>query len=137
MNEIIVDKDDAIFWIKQLRSGKFNQAQGHLQTTRGYCCIGVALKTLCNKHNHIYPTSLDGYICGGLPELAVLPPRLHWLAYINRLSTILTHSITHLNDQLLFTFPQIANILEAWLIENNLKKANQLIEVYRNEKASL
>lgn len=28
-------------WVKALRSGKYKQAQGALQTRDGYCCLGV------------------------------------------------------------------------------------------------
>lgn len=28
-------------WVEALRSGKYEQASGHLRTTEGYCCLGV------------------------------------------------------------------------------------------------
>lgn len=31
-------------WIKALRSGEYNQGQGHLVTKDGYCCLGVLAK---------------------------------------------------------------------------------------------
>lgn len=29
-------------WLEALRSGKYKQGQGYLQTIEGYCCLGVA-----------------------------------------------------------------------------------------------
>jgi hypothetical protein len=28
-------------WITALRSGQYNQTEGHLKNTAGYCCLGV------------------------------------------------------------------------------------------------
>lgn len=36
-------------WIKALRSGKYKQDTGQLQTSMGYCCLGVGCRILHPK----------------------------------------------------------------------------------------
>lgn len=34
-------KSVAMKWVRALRSGKYNQTQGTLRNSQGYCCLGV------------------------------------------------------------------------------------------------
>lgn len=36
-------KENADKWVAALRSGKYKQTKGHLQTADGFCCLGVLL----------------------------------------------------------------------------------------------
>src|ERR1700677_990029 len=79
-------------WIDQLRSGKFSQGTGQLQSSAGFCCLGVACKVLIPnekvKFAIEYDTTYDddeGFesdlMSGELPDAQEHAP--DWLKNIN------------------------------------------------------
>jgi len=116
-----IGKKELIKWIQALRSGKYSQTQGVLQSKEGYCCLGVACRVLIPKRKLVLYE--DGYIDGGVPEYTqIFAPE--WLKSINTDFTNKTGlGLTELNDDEYsldiipsdlgaFTFNEIADLLE-------------------------
>lgn len=108
--------------VTALRSGSYAQAYRHLQTTAGFCCLGVA----CDLHD---PTLWDSWVLGNGFERpynshsSVLTPdvqaALGWATDDGRLTFKSPFgkalSLTILNDEG-FTFSQIADVIAAGLV---------------------
>lgn len=101
-------------WIKALRSGKYSQGIGSLQTYRGYCCLGVGCVVLGDKSKLSYYTASYGEtLVGGMPNAQgrAVPK---WLSWINiEVMRTFGYSLSQLNDHYKYTFDEIADILEA------------------------
>ncbi len=65
-------------WIKALRSGKYKQIQGELETTKGFCCLGVACKLEIEKSKQ---QRIGGLLVGQTPSDQKRAPK--WLQKIN------------------------------------------------------
>ena len=105
-------------WIDALRSGKYEQGKGALQSSPdSYCCLGVACRVLSPR----YYTYSDGMLGGGLPAVEFGAPQ--WLADINKDFGLKTTGVTldELNDKGGFTFDEIADLLQAVYIEEVLE----------------
>jgi len=113
-------------WVEALRSGEYSQGRLQLYDGTNYCCLGVLCNLYMDEKNETwdYRTDedevIDSYYFDGEGEL---PPEcvLDWaeikmqdpLIKINvDLEAI---SLTELNDKLKYTFPQIADLIEAQL----------------------
>ncbi len=113
--EIQIDQQQMKQWIQALRSGKFEQTDGSLQNSEGYCCLGVACKLFVPKDN-MKLTNL-GYIAGTHPNAQTWAPS--WLKMVNQNFDYQTgHDLIVLNDRgpnglKRFTFEEIADMLEA------------------------
>lgn len=46
VNEFRINEKQFLKWIQSLRSGEYSQTTDRLQDKQGYCCLGVALKTI-------------------------------------------------------------------------------------------
>jgi len=123
MDELFKDKKDFREfkrWIKTLRSGKFLQGYGRLETITGtgikeYCCLGVACKILIPK-DKIFVThsnamsGFDPYDQHESPE---------WLRKINAdFYTKTGNNLMVLNDGGSHTFQEIADYLELIYVYN-------------------
>ena len=116
-------------WVKVLRSGKYKQTKGSLQTGDGFCCLGVACKELISKEKLKYD-ELDE-LDGDLPDSQTSAPR--WLKNVNE--TISPSSeyidnrffLSDLNDDHSFKFDDLANVIELGLIHGNLDKMDEYI----------
>lgn len=95
-------------WIKSLRSGKYTQGKGSLQSDKGYCCLGVACKVLIpeDKLNMFH-----GHLYGVMPTSQEYAPK--WLRDISNDFNLKTNKdLWMLNDCDDFTFDEIADLLE-------------------------
>jgi hypothetical protein len=109
-------KKDILKWIEELRSGKYQQGHGALQTAQGYCCIGVA----CTLFSPTHLIDVDGKLAGLLPLYSLNDP--NWLINIDNHFETITQGVplSALNDHLRLTFDEIADCLQAVYIEGAL-----------------
>ena len=97
-------------WIAALDSGKYKQSRHHLQTTFGYCCLGVACVVLIPKDKLTvrHDTNL---LRGGFP--GDQPHAPSWLKKVEGDFEKKTgYPITHFNDHQRYSFGEIATLLE-------------------------
>lgn len=107
-------------WTKALRSGEFNQGKDALQTSEGFCCLGVACKVFIpegDQHLNISGEKF-GMLVGGTPGGYSQPNAPAWLRDIgNDFSDRTARQLTVLNDgndgENRYTFDEIADLLEA------------------------
>ena len=62
-------------WVKALRSGKYKQAKGSLQTGDGFWCLGVACKEFIPKEKLKFNYAFKDEINGNLPDSQPSTPR--------------------------------------------------------------
>lgn len=106
-------------WVRALRSGKYKQTRLVLQDKQGYCCLGVACKTLIPKHKQI-KNSLFGTLVGGMVWNQPHAPL--WLKEVSaEFARITGTGLIMLNDEGFstpeeiyspLTFDEIADMLE-------------------------
>lgn len=120
--------------IESLRSDRYNQGYGSLRPSNGaFCCLGVACdisykgywKQQSNNSPSIYvPINTDDPMESMNLPISVMR-QLDWtrpfglLLFRDRENNIV--SLTALNDSEMFTFDQIADIIQAELIEKEEK----------------
>lgn len=100
-------------WIAALDSGKYRQGSGALQSTFGFCCLGVAVKALVPKSFQIIicDENSNPTLFGSFPHAQPNAPS--WLTQINYDFQERTGMpLSMLNDDKGFTFPEIATLLE-------------------------
>lgn len=88
-------------WIEALRSGKYKQDKYQLQTSKGFCCLGVACDLFSPKHKRN-----KGILVGFIPDS--LAP--HWLVNIAKDPHLF---LSWKNDVGGFSFDEIADCLQA------------------------
>lgn len=101
-------------WANALRSGKFKQGSGRLQSNLGHCCLGVACEVFIPKEKlRIDYMKLEGHF----PDDQPAAPK--WLIGVNRDFEIkLGQSLSVINDgssfaaQVRFSFDEIADLIE-------------------------
>lgn len=107
-------------WANALRSGKYSQDTGALQTPSGFCCLGVACDVMIREGRK----RLDQYkqLAGGMPDNQHNAPK--WLKFVNEdIGKRLGISLADLNDGTTkdkdtgvrltnFDFNEIADIIE-------------------------
>lgn len=104
-------------WIDALRSGKYKQTTDLLEDRLGLCCLGVACKIFIPVNDQI--THLGLLV--GLAPIGQRNADL-WLKEIDeRFQALTGKSLSYLNDTLLLTFDEIADVLQAVYIEEVLK----------------
>ncbi len=100
-------------WVEALRSGKYNQCQGGLQDSNGYCCLGVACDVFIPKKKQITYTTPSGVttMAGGFPTDQENAPL--WLKNINdKVDKVLGQGLSDLNDSEDMSFDEIADMIE-------------------------
>jgi hypothetical protein len=98
-------------WLVALRSGKYKQARYQLMTSSGFCCLGVA----CDISGLGVWNNLNEYVnTHGLVAKGSLPNYVRdWLGlWDNCGRTLRGGSLADLNDELGWTFEEIANFIE-------------------------
>lgn len=124
-------KEIAERWVAALRSGEYEQSAGFLQTTEGYCCLGV----LCDLHmretgdGEWLPPKFDDSVGQwrlryrddlGVDGERTPPLGVHAWAdmedtptvfFRHRLGTEIRDAIANLNDGG-YTFAQLADLIE-------------------------
>lgn len=128
-------KEDIERWVMALRSGKYKQGAGELQSKVGhYCCLGVACKEFIPKRDLCLRD--DNTLTGSMP--ANQPSSPLWLDEVDALFFQLTEvPLPILNDGTFlatdssyarsladlgaFTFDEIADLLEAVFIHKVLQ----------------
>jgi hypothetical protein len=120
-------KRDIVKWIKALRSGKFKQGRGQLQSKKGFCCLGVA----CQINKFEKKVKKDGTLAGLMPGSMFQPNAPEWLLKVNdNFARKAMINLWVLNDGLKgdayssstprYTFDEIADLLQAVYIEGVL-----------------
>lgn len=108
-------KEIAELWIKELKSGNWEQTKETLKDKNGYCCLGVlceiaAKQGICGRRNE-----LDYYTFDGVED--VLPKSvLEWAGMKSDNGSFDEgdeHSLIHLNDKERYDFFQIAEVIES------------------------
>lgn len=104
-------------WVKVLRSGKYNQGHGVLNSNNSYCCLGLACKIFIPDR---LLTKSSGSIEGLYPSEQINSPE--WLTEINNsILSVIGHPLANLNDGDIsnelnmvqsHSFDEIADILE-------------------------
>ncbi len=96
-------------WIAALDSGEYKQGHGKLQSTFGFCCLGVACKVLIPLDKQARYS--NGQLYGGYHESQRSAPE--WLKNINNdFANKTGERLSVFNDCRDFTFPEIATLLE-------------------------
>lgn len=112
-------------WLKALRSGKYVQGRGTLQTSyNSFCCLGV----LCDiaVKNKVIPdpkAQRFEYAYGAAMEEGVLPEEVRlWAGLSDNNPSILAgddrpnqYDLSELNDDREYTFSEIADLIEEQL----------------------
>lgn len=117
-------RNQARKWANTLRSGKYPQAKGKLQTEQGYCCLGVACLLFIPEKLRRYDS--NGHLSRMTPAHQEVAPK--WLKYIERNLGMkqYLHSpeepiyLITMNDQLNFSFDEIADVIELIYIHKAL-----------------
>ncbi len=123
MNKFFKNKQEFAefkLWLAALYNGKFVQTKRKLQTSEGYCCLGVACVVLIPE-SKIVRSRETGLIVGGLPNMQKSAPK--WLKRINedvREKLNYGISLSCLNDSYKYSFNEIAMLLELLYIHNAL-----------------
>lgn len=108
-------------WCKALRSGKYQQGKNTLQSSNGYCCLGVACDIFIPKH--LQARVISGRLFGRTPISQRWSPI--WLKEINEnFYQITGRNLSHLNDTS-FKFDEIADLLEAVYIHEVLDTSKE------------
>lgn len=117
-------KRRALMWIKALRSGEYKQTRKTLQDEYGYCCLGV----LCKISRQPLDLKIAGLLNGG--DLNSQPCVENWALGIHTWSVLKQINVASLNDSgnpgmayndlEPFTFDEIADVIQAVLIERVL-----------------
>ena len=107
--ELAEIRQNIINWIAALRSGEYKQGRISLKTEDRYCCLGVAAEIggyLNTSHEYeAYNQNLRVY---GLADV-------HGVFYDSKgaCGSIAHRRLTSLNDNMKFTFKQIADVIES------------------------
>lgn len=113
-------KRDIERWIAALRSGKYKQGKGQLQSDTGFCCLGVACKI--NRFNK--RVRKNGQLDGVVPHVDNQPNAPEWLLDVDgRFAWKTGLNLWYLNDggaDSQYTFDEIADLLQAVYIEGVL-----------------
>ena len=81
-------------WLSALYSGKYPKCRGALQTSYGFCCLGVGCQELIKAPKR----DKDSYLRGGMP--VEQPDAPEWLKDISvDMSMRLGYSLSGLNDR--------------------------------------
>ncbi len=112
---MLMNPDIKALWTTALRSGKYPQGIGRLNSNNRFCCLGVLCELaveakVCEKEEYrsAYAT-YSGH--GGL-----LPKSVEeWAGLTASTPTIDEVTLTYYNDSLKFTFNQIADLIEKHL----------------------
>jgi hypothetical protein len=108
-------REDIKRWIRALRSGDYKQGAGRLQSTKGFCCLGVA----CDLFAQNAPRYPNGALMGVFPFHG--PNFPFWVSDIDAEFYHLTNNyLSSLNDIDLLTFDEIADCLQAVYIHKVL-----------------
>ena len=103
-------------WIRRLRSGEYEQGKGCLNRFDRYCCLGVLCELLSEQglvEKHKCPRdSAVYYRHGGFGSQTQLPGTSNELIGLVRPDGGTTVPLTILNDDMGWTFDQIADVLE-------------------------
>lgn len=113
------EKKDIKKWVKALRSGKYKQGYGLLETDAGHCCLGVACRIFIPPKN--LNMKCSNLLSGGDPHGQLNSPK--WLQEINGNFCGKTEkTLITLNDNIDFrlSFDEIADCLEAVYIHEVL-----------------
>ena len=116
MNPIIKQK-----WIEALRSGEYSQGKFRLYDGQRYCCLGVLCDLYLKENNQEWKVLSNNqiYLDGSYIDLEseTLPlPVKEWAGIEDSIpKTPLGTSLIALNDEEDYTFPLIADVIEAEL----------------------
>lgn len=119
-----IKKSDVRKWVSALRSGKYQQGIGQLQSDSGFCCLGVACDVFIPKSKRKLNHDKK-HMHGGFPVQQPHAPG--WLKGINMdFQSKTGFNLANINDGGIgpikkFSFNEIADLLEAVYIYEVLK----------------
>jgi len=94
-------------WVTALYKGKYPKGTGQLQSSKGYCCLGVAQREVCKKPEQ----DAYGRLSGGYPAAPFNSPE--WLTMMDKdFREKSGQRLSSLNDKEGFTHQEIAMLLE-------------------------
>lgn len=100
-------------WLEALRSGEYKQTQGALECDGSYCCLGV-LQMVAEGKVETVPTRMDdgtiSWESKGLPTPQFY--ERHGIVGSSGSSSIHPLNLVEMNDGELYTFEQIADVIE-------------------------
>ena len=101
-------------WVDALRSGNYQQTKHELQSSYGYCCLGVACAVA--EQQGVSVNYHDKELFG--TSLRQQPDVQDWLGLKSTCGEFLSedgseHSLTFMNDGMNKTFAEIADVIEA------------------------
>lgn len=99
-------------WVKALRSGKYKQGAGYLNSVRGFCCLGVLCDISGLGKWHDIPTvdmECRQYVFDDARSRTTIPPVL---AVTMGLPSLIIGPLVNMNDDG-ETFAKIADFIEA------------------------
>lgn len=117
-----MDKKNAMKWITTLRSGKYAQGYGALQTETGFCCLGVACDIFIpnTRKRKFITTSGHWILIGGMPTEQPNSP--FWLNKVDKDFYDKTGTaLSDLNDRERRSFDEIADLIQAVYVERVLE----------------
>jgi len=115
-----MNEQPAKLLVAELRSGKYQQCTGSLQKQDRYCCLGVSC-VAGQRQGHFVTKNKLGIVGGhmgsqisiakwlGIAGTGRFPSKL---LSLNKKRQFPICSLTELNDDLKWTFPQIADFIE-------------------------
>jgi hypothetical protein len=113
-----VNSDIKQRWVAALRSGKYLQGQNFLRADGKYCCLGVLCDLYPNSKNLWYEIGLgymfDIYVAM-IPEYVAEWAGLDGVDPVVELPNIDTTTLSYVNDELMYDFNAIADIIEEQL----------------------
>jgi len=117
-----VNKENMRLFVAALLSGEYEQGRYRLtsleEDVARHCCLGVACEVAL-KHGVQMQVESDGYKRTYDRDTLFLPVAVQqWLGVDGANLTVLGHSASNLNDNLLWTFEQIADgIVQTYELE--------------------
>lgn len=109
---------DILTWTRALRSGEYKQAKYKLQSSDGYCCLGVACDIFIPDNKKLKER---GFLQGGYPTQNIQPFSPQWIRDIDNYlisPTELVSVLAYYNEEM--SFDEIADILELVFIHGAL-----------------
>ncbi len=105
-----INQEELKIWIQALRSNEYKQSFGCLQSSNGYCCLGVACKVLTPEDQQQKRTN-SNELYGVMPTDQEFAPE--WLKTFNfYFKQKFDKSLATMNDSGEYSFNDIADLIE-------------------------
>lgn len=114
-----MNQEIKVKWLEALRSGQYKQTKHRLKDEKGFCCLGV-LCDIYSQENKTPWEKNDGAQEAILNNTKILPITIMQWAELTNTDPCLrydpeqadTCALSHMNDTKIYSFDQIADIIE-------------------------